>query len=134
MERESPRSKINCPTVTMILKSLSWCSGSGRLLRMLSVMMANHVLIRMHPETVRGFVYSLVAYYLIKDNQEDAIWSGAARIGRFQIKDGVQNPTIPLITMAILDTLKVMNLIRVLSYLRRRRQHPEGQDEPVGER
>jgi len=45
--------QINCPTVTMIPKSLSW-SGSGRLLRMLSVMMANHVLIRMlHPETVR---------------------------------------------------------------------------------
>jgi len=65
-----------------------------------------------------SFVYSLVAYYLIKDNQDkDAIWSGAARIGRFQIKDGVQNPNIPLITMAILDTLKVMNLIRVLSYL-----------------
>jgi len=58
----------------------------------------------LHPETEDSFVYSLVAYYPIKDNQDkDAIWSGAARIGRFQIKDGVQNPTIPLITMAILD-------------------------------
>jgi hypothetical protein len=33
------------------------------------------------------FVYSLVAYYLIKDN--DTTWSKAARIGRWQIKDGV---------------------------------------------
>ncbi|KAB8331879.1 prepilin-type cleavage/methylation domain-containing protein [Scytonema tolypothrichoides VB-61278] len=32
------------------------------------------------------FVYSLVAYYLIQDN--DSTWSYAARIGRFQIKDG----------------------------------------------
>jgi type II secretory pathway component PulJ len=32
------------------------------------------------------FVYSLVAYYLIKDN--DSTWSKAARIGRFQISNG----------------------------------------------
>jgi type II secretory pathway pseudopilin PulG len=32
------------------------------------------------------FVYSLVAYYLIKDN--NSTWSKAARIGRFQISDG----------------------------------------------
>ncbi|MBW4595236.1 MAG: hormogonium polysaccharide secretion pseudopilin HpsC [Brasilonema angustatum HA4187-MV1] len=32
------------------------------------------------------FVYSLVAYYLIQDN--DPTWSNAARIGKFQIKDG----------------------------------------------
>jgi len=32
------------------------------------------------------FVYSLVAYYLIKDN--DPTWSNAARIGRFQISNG----------------------------------------------
>lgn len=32
------------------------------------------------------FFYSLVAYYLIKDN--DSTWSKAARIGRFQIRDG----------------------------------------------
>jgi type II secretory pathway pseudopilin PulG len=36
-----------------------------------------------------SFVDSLVAYYLIKDNQ--APWSKAARIARFQIKDGVPN-------------------------------------------
>jgi prepilin-type N-terminal cleavage/methylation domain-containing protein len=36
------------------------------------------------------FVYSLVGYYLIKDN--DDTWSKAARIGRFQIQDGVQAP------------------------------------------
>lgn len=33
------------------------------------------------------FIYSLVAYYLIKDNS--STWSKAARIGRWQIKDGV---------------------------------------------
>jgi type II secretory pathway pseudopilin PulG len=33
------------------------------------------------------FVYSLVVYYLIKDN--NATWSKAARITRWQIKDGV---------------------------------------------
>ncbi|OUL21854.1 hormogonium polysaccharide secretion pseudopilin HpsC [Nostoc sp. 106C] len=32
------------------------------------------------------FVYSLVAYYLIKDN--NSTWSQAARIGRFQISNG----------------------------------------------
>lgn len=35
------------------------------------------------------FVYSLVAYYLIKDNNET--WSKAARIARFEISDGVQD-------------------------------------------
>ncbi|MBW4559886.1 MAG: hormogonium polysaccharide secretion pseudopilin HpsC [Mojavia pulchra JT2-VF2] len=37
------------------------------------------------------FVYSLVAYYLIKDsNTTNATWSKAARIARWQIKDGVK--------------------------------------------
>ncbi len=35
------------------------------------------------------FVYSLVAYYLIKDTS--TTWSNAARIARWQIKDGVPN-------------------------------------------
>jgi len=35
------------------------------------------------------FVYSLVAYYLIKD--DDTTWSDAARIARFQISDGVKD-------------------------------------------
>ncbi len=34
------------------------------------------------------FVYSLVAYYLIKDS--NTTWSNAARIARWQIRDGVQ--------------------------------------------
>lgn len=34
------------------------------------------------------FRHSLVAYYLIKDN--DATWSQAARIGRFEIRDGIR--------------------------------------------
>jgi prepilin-type N-terminal cleavage/methylation domain-containing protein len=34
------------------------------------------------------YVYSLVAYYLIKDN--DSTWSKAARIGRFKIKNGYE--------------------------------------------
>ena len=34
------------------------------------------------------FVYSLVVYYLIKDS--NTTWSKAARIGRWQIKDGVE--------------------------------------------
>jgi len=39
------------------------------------------------------FVYSLVAYYLIKNNAAGGTWSNnTARIGRFQIKDGVINP------------------------------------------
>ncbi|MHC5732902.1 MAG: hormogonium polysaccharide secretion pseudopilin HpsC, partial [Nostoc sp.] len=33
------------------------------------------------------FVYSLVAYYLIKDSS--TTWSKAARIARFEISDGV---------------------------------------------
>ncbi|QKQ77745.1 type II secretion system protein [Nostoc sp. TCL240-02] len=35
------------------------------------------------------FVYSLVAYYLIKDATSSSTWSNAARIARWQIKDGV---------------------------------------------
>ncbi|MBD1899043.1 hormogonium polysaccharide secretion pseudopilin HpsC [Trichocoleus sp. DQ-A3] len=43
-----------------------------------------------------AFVYSLVAYYLIKDsNGVQTPWSPAARIGRFEIKDGVRNPNPP---------------------------------------
>jgi prepilin-type N-terminal cleavage/methylation domain-containing protein len=36
------------------------------------------------------FVYSLVAYYLIKDS--DDTWSDAARIGRYEIRDGIKDP------------------------------------------
>ena len=39
-----------------------------------------------------AFVYSLVGYYLIKDNNNPT-WSSAARIGRFEITDGVRNPS-----------------------------------------
>ncbi|MEH1944565.1 MAG: hormogonium polysaccharide secretion pseudopilin HpsC [Nostoc sp.] len=35
------------------------------------------------------FVYSLVAYYLIKDTSTSTTWSKAARIARFEISDGV---------------------------------------------
>lgn len=44
------------------------------------------------------FVYSLVAYYLIKGNNANETWSDTARIGRFQIRDGVRNPTTPTLT------------------------------------
>lgn len=38
-------------------------------------------------------VYSLVAYYLILDDKDDGkVWEGNARIGRFEIRDGVRNP------------------------------------------
>lgn len=36
------------------------------------------------------FVYSLVTYYLIKDRDEN--WSSAARIGRWEIQDGIRDP------------------------------------------
>ncbi|HBL12108.1 MAG TPA: hypothetical protein DD379_12005 [Cyanobacteria bacterium UBA11162] len=36
-----------------------------------------------------AFVYSLVAYYLIKDGGGNT-WSNAARIGRFELQDGVR--------------------------------------------
>ncbi|PSB46131.1 prepilin-type cleavage/methylation domain-containing protein [Cyanosarcina cf. burmensis CCALA 770] len=35
------------------------------------------------------FVYSLVIYYLIKDN--NPAWSGAARIGRLELQDGIRD-------------------------------------------
>ena len=41
--------------------------------------------------TLDTFVYSLVGYYLIKGNDPNNTWSNAARIGRFQITDGVKN-------------------------------------------
>lgn len=37
------------------------------------------------------FVYSLVTYYLIKD--QDYTWSNAARVGRFELQDGIKDPT-----------------------------------------
>jgi type II secretory pathway pseudopilin PulG len=39
------------------------------------------------------FVYSLVAYYLIKDPSSTSTWSQAARIARWQIRDGVPDPS-----------------------------------------
>ncbi|MCC5659720.1 hormogonium polysaccharide secretion pseudopilin HpsC [Nostoc sp. XA010] len=39
------------------------------------------------------FVYSLVAYYLIKDATTSTTWSNAARIARWQISDGVPAST-----------------------------------------
>ncbi|WP_375513046.1 hormogonium polysaccharide secretion pseudopilin HpsC [uncultured Nostoc sp.] len=39
------------------------------------------------------FVYSLVAYYLIKDATSSSTWSNAARIARWQIRDGIPDPT-----------------------------------------
>lgn len=46
------------------------------------------------------FVYSLVAYYLIKDStcNNTTTWSCAARIGRFEIKDRAINPNDPVNT------------------------------------
>lgn len=41
------------------------------------------------------FVYSLISYYLIKGNNANEAWSDTARIGRFQIRDGVRDPTTP---------------------------------------
>lgn len=42
-----------------------------------------------------SFVYSLVAYYLIQDNSgANTTWSKAARIARFEIKDGVSNSNV----------------------------------------
>ena len=41
------------------------------------------------------FVYSLVAYYLIQGTSVDGNWSNAARIGRFEIRDGVTDPANP---------------------------------------
>ncbi len=37
------------------------------------------------------YVYSLVVYYLIKDNT-NGTWSQAARIGRFEVRDGIVSP------------------------------------------
>ncbi|MBW4568374.1 MAG: hormogonium polysaccharide secretion pseudopilin HpsC [Tolypothrix carrinoi HA7290-LM1] len=42
-----------------------------------------------------SFVYSLVAYYLIK-NDSQTIWSDQLRIGRFEIKDGVRDLDDPI--------------------------------------
>jgi prepilin-type N-terminal cleavage/methylation domain-containing protein len=39
-----------------------------------------------------AFVYSLVGYYLINDVAVNDNWSNTARIGRFEIKDGIRSP------------------------------------------
>ena len=39
------------------------------------------------------FVYSLVTYYLIKNTDSSSLWSKhSARVGRFEIKDGIKDP------------------------------------------
>jgi type II secretory pathway pseudopilin PulG len=38
------------------------------------------------------YVYSLVVYYLIKNDPSDSTWSKVARIGRFEIRDGILDP------------------------------------------
>lgn len=53
----------------------------------------NNVRIGDIPDSSPGsdkFVYSLVVYYLIKDNA--STWSPIARIGRFEIRDGIISP------------------------------------------
>ncbi|MEQ8538536.1 MAG: hormogonium polysaccharide secretion pseudopilin HpsC [Coleofasciculus sp. D1-CHI-01] len=47
------------------------------------------------PECNDAFVFSLVAYYLIKGEGDDSAWSDAARIARFEIHDGIRNPNNP---------------------------------------
>jgi type II secretory pathway pseudopilin PulG len=39
------------------------------------------------------FVYSLVVYYLIAGKGPNNIWSNSAHIGRFELKDGIVDPT-----------------------------------------
>ena len=41
------------------------------------------------------FLYSLVVYYLIKDPTPSPTWSKVARIGRFEVKDGILGPPNP---------------------------------------
>ncbi|MCP2730536.1 hormogonium polysaccharide secretion pseudopilin HpsC [Limnofasciculus baicalensis] len=44
-----------------------------------------------------AYVYSLVGYYLISGNNPNNTWSNQARLARFEISDGVINPTTPLV-------------------------------------
>ncbi len=50
------------------------------------------------------FVYSLVAYYLVKGNSGDSVWSNSARIARFQINNGVIDPFNPTTTTSGITT------------------------------
>ncbi|MDX2100717.1 MAG: hormogonium polysaccharide secretion pseudopilin HpsC [Leptolyngbyaceae cyanobacterium bins.59] len=48
-----------------------------------------------------AFAYSLVAYYLIRNTNNNLTWSNTARIARFQIRDGVRSSNgdfLPAIT------------------------------------
>ena len=38
-----------------------------------------------------SFVYSLVAYYLVKGSPNDTTWSSTARIGRYEVSDGIRD-------------------------------------------
>jgi len=54
------------------------------------------------PKGSGRYTYSLVAYYLIYDNQNgsNAAWSRAARIGRWELKDGIRHATCTLSVIA----------------------------------
>lgn len=45
-----------------------------------------------NPRCDDTYVYSLVAYYLIANDNANNTWAGTARIARFQIQDGIKNP------------------------------------------
>jgi type II secretory pathway pseudopilin PulG len=54
----------------------------------------NGVKIKDLADSSRGsdrYVYSLVVYYLIKDNT-NGTWSQASRVGRFEVRDGIIDP------------------------------------------
>ena len=51
------------------------------------------------------FVYSLVAYYIVKGDSSNPTWSNAARIARFEISNAVEipNPSAPTTTLTLKD-------------------------------
>lgn len=78
------------------------------------------------------FVYSLVAYYLIKDDDKDSGWSKAARIGRFQTKNGYEETEVNDDEIQRSNGFQMFNLQGAGDIKSKMNQWTRKSDEPYG--
>ncbi|MGJ5630309.1 hormogonium polysaccharide secretion pseudopilin HpsC [Nostoc sp. CALU 1950] len=94
-----------CPAVTNQLPSPT---GGVPVLVFWKRQLVNQAITITGTEKDDTFVYSLVAYYLIKDTSPSTTWSNAARIARWEIKDGVPNAAATVACDGFLATEKYL--------------------------
>jgi prepilin-type N-terminal cleavage/methylation domain-containing protein len=80
------------------------------------------------------FVYSLIAYYLIKDKDDDkdSVWSKAARVGRFQTKNGYEETEVNDDEIQRSNGFQMFNLQGAGDIKSKMNQWTRKSDEPYG--